>query len=167
MRDACPPGSASQTLEALVGTIHRKRSHGTSPLTFPFDLLSFLPPGTRSFSFGVLLASPPPLLPLKRAHSLRDIRYLLSRLVKSWRLILAGRAVQSTGCPRQESVLPVSLTVTARLLRPALSPRIDNPPKLRYRNLSSVQKGRPITPSAVRHKRPCQTLCLSTGGTTA
>src|SRR5580700_10892049 len=42
---------------------------------------------------------------------------------------MAGRAARSTGGPRQKSVLPVSLTVTARLLRPALSPRTDKPRK--------------------------------------
>jgi hypothetical protein len=42
---------------------------------------------------------------------------------------MAGRAVPSTSGPLQESVLPVSLAVTARLVRPALSPRTDQPRK--------------------------------------
>jgi hypothetical protein len=42
---------------------------------------------------------------------------------------MAGRAVRSTGGPLQESVLPVPLAVTARLLRPAWSPLTDKPRK--------------------------------------
>src|SRR5262245_23235878 len=48
---------------------------------------------------------------------------------QSRRYTMAGRAGPSTGRPLQESVLPVALAVTARLMRPALSPRIDNPRK--------------------------------------
>jgi N-glycosylase/DNA lyase len=49
--------------------------------------------------------------------------------VSVFRCTMAGRAIRSTGRPLQESVLPVPLPVTARLIRPALFSLTDKPGK--------------------------------------